>query len=194
MRLAFAAFAGSLALASALAAPLAPDFAVVPLSKADVDLYLGILRTAATHNAHLTGDDKAAVDFTVQMQRHPPKNPAPGHMPTPAEMNQMIRNANLSARAAELASYDDAIAQQRGVAARYDAIRNEVESVLAQITGMGGRCGGDCTPPGGFSAAQLARAKKEADTANADKPLIAPHVAEIASLKKQISGFMLGGR
>ena len=194
MRLAFAAFAGCLTLAAAFAAPPAPDFAVVPLAKADVDLYLGILRAAATHNAQLTGDDKAAVDFTLQMQRHPPKNPPAGHMPTPAEIAEMTRNANLAARAAVLASYDEEIAQQRGVAARYDAIKNEVETVLAQITGMGGSCGGDCTPPGGFSAAQLARAKKEADTANADKPLIAPHVAEIASLKKQIGGFMFGGR
>ena len=194
MRLAVAAFAGCLALTAAFAAPPVPDFAVVPLGKADVDLYLDILRAAAAHNAHLTGDDKAAVDFTLQMQRHPPQNPAAGHMPTPAEMNQMIRNANLSARAAVLASYDDTIAQQRGVAARYDAIKNEVETVLAQVTGMGGSCGGDCTPPGGFSAAQLARAKKESDAVNADKPLIAPHVAEIVSLKKQISGFMFGGR
>jgi hypothetical protein len=194
MRLAAAAFAGCLTLAAALAEPNAPDFSVVPLTRADFDLYLAILRAAATHNAHLTGDDKAAVDLTVQMQRHPPKVPVGGHMPTPAEMNQMIRIANLSARAATLASYDDMIAQQRGVAKRYEAIKNEIETVLAQITGVGGSCGGDCTPPGGFSAAQLARAKKETDIANADRPLIAPHAAEIASLKKQIGGFMFGGR
>ncbi|MEJ0025818.1 MAG: hypothetical protein WDN01_07310 [Rhizomicrobium sp.] len=103
MRLAVAAFAGCLTATAALAG--APDYAV---AKADVDLYLDILRAAAAHNAHLAGDDKAAV--------------------------------------------------------------------------------------GGFGAAQLARAKRETDAANADKPLIAPHVAEIVSLKKQIGGFMFGGR
>jgi hypothetical protein len=96
-------------------------------------------------------------------------------------------------RAAVLASYDDMIAQQRGVSKRYAAIKNEMESVLAQVTGEGGSCGGDCTPPGGFSAAQLDRARKEADAAKADKPLVAPHVAEIKALKKQIGGFMFGG-
>ncbi len=186
--------AGCLTLAAALAEPAAPDFAVVPLTKADIDLYLGVLRAAAAHNAHLAGDDKAAVDFTLQMQRHPPKAPTGDHMPTPAEIDQMTRAANLAARAAELASYDDAIAQQRGVAARYEAIKNEIETVLVQISGVGGSCGGDCTPPGGFSAAQLARAKREAGTANADRPLVAPHAAEIAALKKQIGGFMFGGR
>lgn len=194
MRLALsAALAAFLLTGPALAGEAPPpDYAVTPLTKADVDFYLDILRAAAAHNAHLTGDDKAAVDFTIQMQKHPPAEPK--GMPTQAQMDQMVRNANLGARAAELASYDEKIAGQRGVTRRYDAIKNEMETVLAQVTGVGGSCGGDCSPPGGFSAAVLARAKKEELAANADKPLVAPHVAEIKALKKQIGGFMFGGQ
>ncbi|HEY2071836.1 MAG TPA: hypothetical protein VGG48_19910 [Rhizomicrobium sp.] len=191
MRLAALAFAGILAAGTALAESPVPDYAVVPLTKADVDFYMDVMRAAAAHNAHLTGDDKAAVDLTVEMQKHPPKN-ASG-MPTQAQMDEMTRRANLMARAAELASYDDKIAEQRGQSRRYEAVKNEVEQVMPQFTGMGASCGGDCTPPGGFSAAQLARAKKEQAAGDADKPLIKPHVAEITALKKQIGGFMFGG-
>ncbi|HEY1631224.1 MAG TPA: hypothetical protein VGF56_07905 [Rhizomicrobium sp.] len=186
-------FAGILASSAALAEAPLPDYEIVPLTKADVDFYMDILRAAAAHNAHLTGDDKAAVDFTVNMQKHPPKTPKGDHLPTQGEMDQMTRNANLAARAAELASYDDKIAEQRGVPKRYEAVKNEIETVLPQITGEGGSCGGDCTPPGGFSAAVLARAKKEEVASKADLPLIKSHVAEIKALKKQIGGFMFGG-
>jgi hypothetical protein len=158
---------------------------VVPLAKADVDFYMDILRAAAAHNAHLTGDDKAAVDASIQMQKSPPKNQT---------SDQMVRMANLMARAAELATYDDKIAEQRGVPKHYEAIKNEMESVLAQVTGEGASCGGDCTPPGGFSKTQLDRGKKEGDAAKADAPLVKPHVAEIKALKKQINGFMFGGQ
>ncbi|MGH6870842.1 MAG: hypothetical protein ACREHE_04975 [Rhizomicrobium sp.] len=182
MRLAALALLGALIAAPSLAAPPVPDFAVVPMTQADVDLYLGILRAAAAHNQHLTGDDKLAVDLSIQSQK--------GAMP---KMDPS-RMANLMARAAILASYDEEVAKQRGVSARYDAIKNEMETVLAQVTGIGGSCGGDCSPPGGFSAAVLARAKKEQAAADADKPLVKPHVAEIKALKKQIGGFMFGGQ
>lgn len=191
VKAAVSALMGSVFLASAAWGAAMPDYAVTPLTKADVDFYLDIMRAAAAHNAHLTGDDKAAVDFTIDMQKHPPKEPK--GMPTQAEIATMTRNATLAARAAELATYDTKIAEQRGVSARYEAVKNEVESVMPQITGIGGSCGGDCTPPGGFSAAVLARAKQEEAASKADKPLIAPHVAEIDTLKKQIGGFMFGG-
>jgi len=187
-----AALAGTVLLGTAMAGEaLLPDYDVTPLTKADVDFYLDIMRAAAGHNAHLTGDDKAAVDFTIQIQKHPPSEPK-GPL-TQADMAPMLRNANLGARAAELASYDEKIAEQRGVPKRYEAVKNEIETVLPQITGDGGSCGGDCTPPGGFSAAVLAKAKKEEAASKADRPLIAPHAAEIKVLKKQISGFMFGG-
>ncbi|HEX3811073.1 MAG TPA: hypothetical protein VHW02_15365 [Rhizomicrobium sp.] len=181
-----------LALVIALLMPVtafaATDYEVTSLTQADIDFYLGIMRAAAAHNAHLTGDDKAAADQAIQWQKHPPSG-LPSN-PTPAQIQQMTHAAQLAARAAELASYDEKIAEQRGVTTRYDAIKDVVESVMVQISGMGGSCGGDCSPPGGFTKAQLDRAKQEEAAENADKPLIKPHVAEIASLKMQIGGFM----
>jgi hypothetical protein len=185
MRLAALVLAGILVSGAALAESPVLDYAVVPLAKADVDFYLDILRTAAAHNAHLIGDDKAAVTASIQMQKNPPKNQTP---------DQMVWMANLMARAAELASFDDKVAEQRGASKRYEAVKNEIETVLAEVTGEGASCGGDCTPPGGFSKAQLDRAKKEGDAAKADAPLVKPHVAEIKALKKQIGGFMFGGQ
>ncbi|HTQ15045.1 MAG TPA: hypothetical protein VMH86_14310 [Rhizomicrobium sp.] len=178
--------AGFLLSAPAWAAGPVPDYAITPMTKADVDFYLDIMRAAAAHNQHLAGDDKAAVDLTIQMQKHPPDM---SHMTA----GQMARNANLMARAADLASYDEKVAEQRGVTARYDAIKNEVEAVYAQVTGEGGSCAGDDCG-GQLTAAQIARGKQEDATVRADKPLIAPHVAEIKALKKQIGGFMFGGQ
>jgi len=190
MRVALSIALAGTVLFGAPAMAAGPDYGVTPLTQADVDFYLDILRAAAAHNAHLTGDDKAAVDLTIQMEKHPP--PAPTGTPTPAQMQQMIRNSKLAARAAELASYDEQIAEQRGVQARYDAIKDEMESVVPMVTGMGASCGGgDCG--GEATAAQIARGKQEEVILKADKPLIAPHVAEIAALKKQINGFMFGG-
>ena len=189
MRLAlFLALAGTV-LFGAPAIAAGPDYGVTPLTKADVDFYLDILRAAAAHNAHLTGDDQAAVALVVQMEKHPPAVPA--GTPTPAQMQQMMRNAKLAARAAELASYDEQIAEQRGVQARYDAIKGEMEAEVAVAQGVGASCGGDCG--GSPTAAQIARGKQEEAALKADKSLVAPHIAEIAALKKQIGGFMFGG-
>lgn len=191
MRLTTLVLLGALLATPALAEPPFPDYEVTPLTKADVDFYLGILHAAADHNAHLNADDKAAIALSIQMQKHPPSEPK--GMPTQADIDRMTRNANLMARAAELGTYDLKIAEQRGVTKRYDAMSSKIGSVVVQITGEGASCGGDCTPPGGFSAAVLARAKKEQAATDADKPLVQPHVAEIKALRKQIGGFMFGG-
>ncbi len=164
----------------------------MPLTKADVDFYMDIL--AARRRRPQRAPDRRRqggyIDFTIQMQKHPPAEPK-GPM-TQAFMDQMTRNAKLAARAAELATYDNKIAEQRGVPNRYEAVKNEVESVLAQLTGEGASCGGDDCG-GSLTAADIARGKREEIASKADKPLIAPHVAEIKALKKQIGGFMFGG-
>jgi hypothetical protein len=166
------------------------DYNITPLTQADVNLYLSIMRAAAAHNAHLTGDDKAAVDYMAYLRKNPPK-PITA-MPTPAQMKEMERNAALSGRAAELASYDEVIAKQRGVADRYDGIKNEVEQAYDRASGQGlASCGGsDCGGP--MTAAQIARGKQTEAALKADEPLVKPHVAEIKTLKKQIGGFMFG--
>lgn len=166
------------------------DYNVTPITQADMDLYMSIMRAAAQHNSHLTGDDKAAVDYTIGLRKNPPK-PITG-IPTPAQIKEMERNAMLGGRAAELASYDDVIAKQRGVADRYDGIKNEVEQAYDRVTGSGlASCGGsDCGGP--MTAAQIARGKQTEAALKADEPLVKPHVAEIKTLKQQIGGFMFG--
>ncbi|MGN6514791.1 MAG: hypothetical protein ACTHLR_03005 [Rhizomicrobium sp.] len=166
------------------------DYNVTPLTQADVDLYMSIMRAAAQHNTHLTGDDKAAVAYAVSLQKTPPK-PRTG-MPSAAEIKQMERNAQLAARSADLASYDEVIAKQRNVEARYDGIKSEVEQVYARSTGLGlASCGGDDCG-GKLTAAQIAMGKKTEAALKADEPLVKPHVAEIKTLKRQIGGFMFG--
>jgi hypothetical protein len=181
------AFAG---LVMATPAMAGTDYTVTPLTQADVDLYMSVMRAAAQHNAHLTGDDKAAVAYFADLKKHPPQPISGDHMPTPAQMQQMERNAQLSARAAQLASYDDVVAKQRGVEDRYDGIKNEVDQAYARSTGTGlASCGGsDCG--GALSAAQIERGKKSEAALKTDEPLVKPHVAEIKTLKKQIGGFM----
>jgi len=163
------------------------DYNVTPLTKADVDIYMEIMRAAAQHNTHLSAQDKAAVDYSISLQKHPPREIS--GMPNAAQMTQMERDAQLSARAAELASYDEVIAKQRNVETRYDGIKNQVEQIYDRATGAAGSCGGDdCGGP--MTAAQIQMGKRTEATLKADEPLVKPHIAEIRTLKHQIGGFM----
>jgi hypothetical protein len=182
-----APFAGVFFAASALAAGV--DYNVTPLTQADVSFYMDIMRAAAQHNAHLTGDDKAAVDYVIALEKHPPPPMPSNRMPTQAEIAQMMHAGQMAARAAQLATYDGEIAKQRGVYERYSGIKGEVEAVYALSTMTGASCGGnDCG--GTITAAMMARGRAEDKAILADKPLVAPHVAEIKTLKQQIGGFM----
>ncbi|HUO97632.1 MAG TPA: hypothetical protein VMU01_03145 [Rhizomicrobium sp.] len=175
--------------ATAHSEPAFPDYAVTPLTKADVDLFMGILKAAADHNAHLTGADKEAYDFFMKNKSAPPP-PPPNGQPTPQWLQMMEHRSQLLAHAGELATYDVTIAKQRGVQKRYDAIKGEVEAVIdTEVEGMTGECGdSDCGPAP--TPAQRARAKAIDAARKADKPLIAPHAAEIRALQKRVN-FML---
>jgi len=186
----FAAIAAVVLSAAASAGePPFPDYAVTPLTKGDVDLFMGILHAAADHNAHLTGADKEAYDFFMKNKNAPPP-PVPNGMPSQAWLAQMEHRSKLLGAAGALATYDVALAKQRGVGKRYEAIKNEVESVIiTEVEGMTGECGDtDCGPPP--TPAQRARAKAIDAARKADKPLIAPRAAEIRALEKKVN-FML---
>ena len=186
----FAAIAAAaLCFAATAGEPTFPDYAVTPLTKADLDLYMGILYAAADHNAHLTGADKEAYDFFMKNKNAPPP-PPPNGMPSQAWLQQMEHRSQLLGHAGQLATYDVTIAKQRGIPKRYEALKNEIESVIiTEVEGMTGECGDtDCGPKP--SAAQIARAKAIDAALKADKPLIAPHAAEIRALQKKIN-FML---
>lgn len=191
-KLAISVVVGTLLAASAAFAG-GVDYSITPLTQADVNFYMDIMRAAAQHNAHLSGDDKAAVDYVIGLEKHPPPPMAANHVPSQAEIAEIMHRGQMAARAAQLATYDAEIAKQRGVSERYSGIKNEVESVYALASMTGASCGGnDCG--GTITAAMMARGRQEDKTIVADRPVVAPHVAEIKALKQQIGGFMFGNK
>ena len=186
LRLAISAVVGTLMMgAAALADAPLPNYTITPLTQADVNFYLDIMRAAAQHNSHLTGDDKAAADYMINLHAHPYKPPAPGQIPSHAQMAELMRNGQLSQRALLLIVYDLEIAKERNVSARYAAVKTEMEQVYFIETATGDKAGA-------MAIALSLQHKPEVATLMADKALVAPHVAEITALKKQINGFMLG--
>jgi hypothetical protein len=133
--------------------PQTPDFSVTALSETDVALYLQIMRGAADHIAQANGDDRAAIDY---MQAT--KAGSPGTAPASGE------TAMLERRAQDLSTYDEKLAEDQGVKARYDAVKGEIEGQ------------GPANP-----------AVQEADSKVVD-----PHRDEIQSLQNKVRGFMNG--
>ncbi|HEY8950045.1 MAG TPA: hypothetical protein VIM56_14265 [Rhizomicrobium sp.] len=202
--LAFATIFGGAAFADA---PLS-HYAITPLTKADVDLYLSVMRPASAYVANLKGEDKAAVDYVHSNHGNPKMPEAPkvpdfgGQPPTPAQMAAMQKamddyNKKIQmpqkymGRAATLASYDEEVARQHHVEKQYDAVKDSIESAMAAITGEGGSCGGDdCGPTEHPTAAQLALWKKEEDVAKANVAFLRPYAPEIMRLKKPLHDVM----
>jgi hypothetical protein len=177
------------ALLMPFAALAAANYETTPMTQADMDLYLSIMRAAADHNSHLSAADQAALKYMQDIGKHPPQEPA--GMPTQAQMQQMEKNAQLASRATQLIMYDDTIAQQRGVQAQYDGIKGVVEDLVmwggpSGGADCGGGCGGDAHPTTG----QLQLDRQMQATRKADWPLIQPHVAEIKQLKKKVSDLL----
>jgi hypothetical protein len=186
LRLAISVVAGILMMgAAAFADAPLPNYAVTPLTQADVNFYLDIMRAAAQHNSHLTGDDKAAADYMINLHAHPYKPPAPGQILSQAQMAELMRNGQLAQRALLLIVYDLEIAKERNVSARYAAVKTEMEQAYAMQTMIGDKAGA-------MTLALSLQGKPQVAALMADKALVAPHVAEITALKKQINGFMLG--
>jgi hypothetical protein len=110
-----------------------------------------------------------------------------------ADYEAKIKPANDNmTRIATLASYDDVIAKQKHVEAQYEAVRNPVESAMAQITGMGASCGGDDCGPANPTAAQKALWAKEADVSRANAAFLKPYAPEIVKLRKVLQDVMTG--
>jgi len=166
------------------------DYQTTPMTQADMDLYLSVMRAAADHNAHLGAADQAALKYMADISKHPP--PEVDGIPSQAQMQEMERNAQMANRATELMMYDETVAQQRGVQARYDGIKGVVEDLVTWggpnggADCGGGDCGGDVHP----TAAQLAQDRQMQAARKADWPLIQPHLAEIRQLRKNVGGLL----
>jgi len=146
-----------------------------PLSDADVNLYLDIMKAAADQITNPSGQDRAAIDFARQVN----SGKATGAV-TPDQ-------AQLLVHATQLAQLDETIAAQRGVQARYDAIRGVVEGLVGPMvcTSCSGDGGAQAT-----SAAQQQEWDKEQAVQETDLKLLEPHRAEIESVQKQVRGFL----
>jgi hypothetical protein len=204
-----AAVAFGLAFGPAAFADAPPSrYDVTPLTKADMDLYLSVMRPASAYVANLKGEDKAAVEY-MHSNHGNPKMPEPpkvpdfgGRAPTPAELAAMQKaiddyNKKIQmpqkymSRAAMLASYDDEVARQHHVEKQYDAVKDPIESALAAIEGTGASCGDDdCAPTEHLTAAQKALWKKEEDVDKANVVFLRPYAPEIEKLKKPLHDVM----
>ena len=205
-----AAMAFGLVLGSAAYADAPPShYDVTPLTKADVDLYLSVLRPASAYVSNLKGEDKAAVDYVHSNHGNPkmpepPKVPNFNHMPTQAELAALQKASDdyqkkiqkpqqYMTRAATIGAYDEEIARQKHIEKQYDAVKDPIESAMAGITGEGGSCGGDdCAPTQHPTAAQLALWKKEEQVGKANVAFLRPYAPEIQKLKKPLHDVMFG--
>jgi hypothetical protein len=201
---AFATISGGTAFADAPPS----HYDITPLTKADMDLYLSVMRPASAYVANLKGEDRAAVEY-MHSNHGDPKMPEPpkvtdfgNRAPTPAQLAAMQKAMDdynkksqlpqkYMARAAILASYDDEIARQHHVEKQYDAVRDPIESAMTGIEGTGGSCGGnDCAPTQHPTAAQSALWKKEDQVGKANVAFLRPYASEIAKLKKPLHDVM----
>jgi hypothetical protein len=146
-----------------------------PLTEADIDLYLDIMRAAADKITNATGQDRAALDLMKQVN----SGKTNGAL-TPDQ-------AALLARVAQLAQIDEQIAAQRGVQPRYDAIRGVIEGLV------GIQACPSCSGDGGTQAASAAQQQEwatEEAVLKTDLAMLQAHSAEITSLQKQVRGIL----
>lgn len=169
----------------------APDYDATPLTAADIDLCMSIMREAVDHANHITGADKDAVAFMRKYHGNPPMPAMPDMtkgMPTQAQISAYGAKADkirdISARAEAVAEYDETIARKRGVKDRYDGIKEKFDDVIMSGgTGVVGDGGG---PVGNVSAAVMAADRKRIAIDKADWILIKPHSAEYQALRKTL--------
>jgi hypothetical protein len=202
-----AALALLLFAAPALADAPPSHYDLTPLTKADIEFYLSVLRPAAAYVQSPNADDRAAIAYMRQNHGSPklpdpPQVPAFNGAPTAAQMAALqaamadyqkkiaLPNKYMT-RAAQLASYDNEIARQRHVEKQYDDVRSPIESAIAAYTGAVGSCGGDCGEAHP-TAAQVALWKKFDMVAKANVAFIKPWAAEITRLRKVLQDVMLG--
>ncbi len=154
-----------------------PNYDTTPMTQADVDLYISVMQAAADYIKNPSASDKAAMDFTKQVS----SGKFTGTV-TP-EQAQML------ARAATLAQYDEEIAKQRGIPKRYDAIKGTVEGLVGLTACT--TCSGDGGGP--VSQQQKDQAAQEETAHKADMVLLQPHSDQIVALQKQVRGVLMNG-
>jgi hypothetical protein len=145
-----------------------------PLTRADVDLYLNVMRTAAERIKNMSAADRAV----LKAYRKLTANPDPNQIPS-AEHIMAIQ------RAGELMTLDSAVARELGVTRRYNSISGRVADFIMPMSGGGDD---DATPMTAERKAQLRlRIERFQERRRLDAATLEPHREEIQSLQKQVN-------
>ena len=143
-----------------------------PLTGADVEMYLKVMRTAAERIRTMSAADRAVLKAYRKMTASPDPNQIPS-----AEQIMALQ------RAGELMTMDSAVARELGVGRRYTSIAGRVTTFITPMDGAG-----DSEPMTSEQRARLkARIERFQDRRKLDAATLGPHRDEIQSLQKQVN-------
>jgi hypothetical protein len=155
-----------------------PDYEFEPLTQADVDMYLGIMREAVVKFRNLPPADKAVLAQEADYYKHLKSGWHPS--PTPDEVK-------LFTRADELHHPDTDIARQKGVYARYDAVREAIEGMVGPMKCGDSDCGqGEPEDDPALRKKQIEDDAKRKAIIKQDLVLLKPCEAEILAMATEI--------
>jgi hypothetical protein len=155
-----------------------PDYEFEPLSQADVDLYLGIMREAIQRFRSLPDQDRAALkaesDFYKSLKTG--KNPPP----TPEQQAIMKRGI-------EIHHLDYDIAASKGVRPRYEAIAETIEGMVGPEKCGDSDCGqGPDEDDAALRKKQIEDDKKRKAIVKQDLALLQPYAPEILAMATEL--------
>lgn len=168
----------STAAAAPKAAEKVPDYEFEPLTQADVDLYLAVMRESVVKFRQLPPADKAVLAQEADYYKHLKSGWHPA--PTPQEQE-------LFKRSDELHHVDDGVARQKGVYERYAAVREAIEGMVGPMKCGDSDCGqGEPEDDPALRKKQIEDDKKRKAIIRQDLVLLKPCRAEILSLATEI--------
>jgi hypothetical protein len=146
-----------------------------PLTRADVELYLKVMRAAAQRVKNLSAADRDALKAFRAMTTSRNPNQVPS-----AEQIAAIQ------RAVDLVSLDAVVAREMGIARRYGSISGRVTAFIEPP--MGGSGDDDAPRMTAEQKAQLKlRIERFQQRRKLDAATLQPHRDEIQSLQKQVN-------
>lgn len=145
-----------------------------PLSDADVELYLKVLRGADARVRNMSEADRRTLETFRNYTEHPP---ATGQMPTAEQMAAIER-------AGDLMTPDAVTAREMGVSRRYGSIEHRADRYLNPMEGSSGEEHEEMTAEHRAWLQDRIRKFKELDRLDAGK--LAPHRAELVELRGRV--------
>jgi hypothetical protein len=160
------------------AAEKVPDYEFEPLTQADVDLYLGIMRESVQRFRQLPAADKAVL--TAEADHYAKMKSGWHPAPTPQEQQ-------LFTRSDELHHLDSDVAKQKGIYERYAAVREAIEGMVGPMKCGDSDCGqGPDEDDPALRKKQIEDDKKRKAIIQQDLVLLKPHEAEILAMATEL--------